>query len=316
MVPLTMQEKGSMGNFRNWLTKTFEQNVWFDQPMSRHTSLKVGGPADFFVAPSKIEDIQQLIEKAEDNHKPWLVIGCGTNLLVKDEGIRGLVITMKNMKQNIHTPDLSDDVAVISVLAGTRLGSLCRYAMDNGLSGMNFAIGIPGTVGGAIRMNAGTAKGDMATVVNHTTILNPLGSITEHSKNDMTFSYRKLRIKDVEQPVILEGTVTLKKGDPDTIKKEAKKFLAQRKKIQPLGASAGSFFKNPPSSYPAGKLIDMAGLKGQQMGGAKISEKHANFIMNTGSASADDILKLMALAQEKVFEKFNVALEPEVKIVN
>lgn len=313
---LNMLETGLMCNFRNWLTKMFEQKVLFDEPMARHTSLKVGGPAEYFVAPENIEDVRTLVGKAEENHIPWLVMGCGTNLLVKDSGIRGMVITMINMKQKVQSPLQSDDVAEVSVLAGTRLGTLCRFAMDNGLSGMNFALGIPGTVGGAIRMNAGTAKGEIADVIDRINILEPSGSINEYSKNDMVFSYRNLNIKNIAQPVILEGAFTLKKGDPDAIKKEAETFLAHRKTNQPSGASAGSFFKNPPSSHPAGKLIDMAGLKGTQMGGAKISEKHANFIMNTGSASADDVLKLMAIVQEKVFQEFNVRLEPEVKIVD
>ncbi len=302
-------------NLKNWLKKRFQQNVKFNEPMANHTSLKVGGPADIFVAPSKIDDIKELIKKAGENNLPWLVIGGGTNLLVKEKGIHGIVITMANIRQKIQMTATKTNAVDVTALAGTRLSTLCRFAIDNGLSGMNFALGIPGTLGGAICMNAGTKKGTMSDVVTGVNMLDPSGEIKERSKKNLGFSYRKLAINGIDMPIILEGSFTLSKGDSIKIKKEADTILDLRKKNQPTTASAGCFFKNPSPSKPAGKLIDLAGLKGKQIGGARISEKHANFIINTGHATSDDILRLMECVQEKIFKQFNLTLDPEVKIV-
>jgi UDP-N-acetylmuramate dehydrogenase len=209
----------------------------------------------------------------------------------------------------------------ISAMAGAGLGALCRFAIRNGLGGLNFAMGIPGSVGGAIRMNAGAWEGSMGDVLAGIRIIRPDGTIGFMDKKMMEFSYRSLALcaesgLELSACVILEGVFSLTPQDPDMLKTEADTLLDARKKSQPVGsASAGSFFKNPVNQEPAGRLIDLAGCKGLSVGDAEVSPQHANFIVNRGRATARDIIGLMRMVQETVFQKFNILLEPEVKIV-
>ena len=210
---------------------------------------------------------------------------------------------------------------MISAMAGANLSALCRFAIHHGLSGLNFALGIPGTVGGAIRMNAGAWKGEIGDVLESIHVLHPDGRIETMDKTGLTFSYRSLSFaeennKDLSSSVIIEGRFLLSQQRPEILIAEADELLKTRKKSQPTAfASAGCFFKNPADFESAGKLIDLAGGKGLRAGDAAVSEKHANFIVNQGRASAEDILRLMHMVQELVFKKFNILLEPEVKIV-
>jgi len=305
----------------NWLTSCIKDSVKFDEPMSRHTHLKVGGPADAFIAPESREDLTQLVIWAGSKGIPLLIIGNGTNLLVKDNGIRGIVVVLAKCPKKIFKKSEDNREVIITAPAGAKLQELCSFAIKNGLGGMNYAVGIPGTVGGAITMNAGTAYGSTEDVLEDVLIMLPDGKTKRTNKSEIEFSYRNISFgKDIKsyqgRPIILEGSFRLYPFDAATLKKEAEEILRIRNKKQPVSfPSAGSFFKNPEQGKAAGRLIEKAGLKGEKIGGAQVSEKHANFIINTGSASASDILKLMAFIQKTVFKTFSIELEPEVKIV-
>ncbi len=305
-----------------WLERQFKNSVRFNESMSKHTSLRVGGPAQVFVAPESPEKLVELIKWCGQKEFSYTVFGNGTNLLVKDSGIHGVVIVLTKCLNKITQTVTDNNSVIVTALAGTRLQGLCSFAIDNGLEGMNFALGIPGTVGGGIIMNAGTAYGTMESVLDSIEILLPTGTNKILSKDNLCFGYRKLSWdtgkEDVHtsQSIILSGCFCLHHSDPQKLKQEANEILKTRKKKQPTGLpGAGCFFKNPSSGKTAGELIEMAGLKGKSIGGAKISSKHANFILNTGSASASDILALMELVQKKVLNLFNIELETEIKIV-
>ena len=306
---------------KKWLAKLFGKNVKFNEPMSKHTSLRVGGPAWAFVTPESFEKLSELIRWSKKKRNYCMVIGGGTNLLVKDGGIKGIVVILKKCLDGIARTGNGKDFVIVTAMAGTRLQTLCSFAVDNGLEGMNFALGIPGTVGGAIIMNAGSAYGSMAGVIDSIKILLPTGKTRVILRQNLQFDYRKLswdrKITDIDnwQPIILSGSFSLRPSDPQRLKKQAVEILKARKKRQPSGfPSAGCFFKNPVSGKTAGELIDLAGLKGKSIGGAKISSKHANFILNKGNASAADMLALMKLVQEEVLKIFNIELESEITI--
>ncbi len=305
-----------------WLNSRFGNTVKFDEPMSKHTSLRVGGPAQAFVAPENIEALKDLVTWSWQKEIPYLIMGNGTNLLVKDSGITGVVIVLTQCLNTISQTDRNTHGIIIIAMAGASMKTLCSFALKRGLEGMNFALGIPGSVGGGIMMNAGTSYGFMEDVLQSINILLPTGEVRNIKKKNLDFAYRKLswNKEDIEghpgQQIILDGRFRLSPSDPEKLKKEARKILETRWQKQPKGLpSAGCFFKNPVSGKTAGELIEMAGLKGKSMGGAKISTKHANFIVNHHNACADDFLKLMELVEETVLKKFNINLEREVKVV-
>lgn len=299
------------------LQNRFSDRVRFDEPMSAHTSLKVGGPADAYVMPANESELSFLIKWTNETGLRFFILGWGTNLLVKDQGIRGIVISMASHLNKI----IRKSSTKVTAMAGAGLSTLCRYAIDNGLSGMNFALGIPGSVGGAIRMNAGTNHGSVSDVLDSVRIIRADGNSKKLDASSLMFSYRGFELPDeeirAENPsVILEGDFSLSQKTSTDVKAEAKDVLKQRRETQPKGlATAGCFFKNPDTGESAGYLIDQAGLKGACVGDAAVSEKHANFIHNRGNASAQDMIRLMESVQETVFKKFNIKLEPEVKIV-
>ncbi len=305
-----------------WLESRFKHNVKFGEPMSRHTSLRVGGPAEAFATPENVEDLETLVKWSWDRGLSYLIIGKGTNLLVKDNGIHGIAIALTKCLKKIDRTDTNTDGVIVTAMAGVNLKTLCSYALKQGLEGMNFAIGIPGTVGGGIMMNAGTSHGSMENVLKSINVLLPTGDTRRIKKEALDFDYRKLswspELTDGhrDQTVILDGRFCLCPSDPEALKKTAREIIRTRKKRQPIGLpSAGCFFKNPASGETAGKLIEMAGLKGKSVGGAEISSKHANFFINRHKASAADFLALINLAEKVVLEKFNVHLEREVKVV-
>lgn len=303
-------------NCKIWLKEIFAERAKFDEPMAKHTSFRVGGCADVFVEPENMEELCQVVKGAGEQKISWIVVGGGTNLLVKDSGVRGIVISTRKTRRQVSMESMGGDRVAVTAAGGTLLSTLCRFAIEKGCMGMNFAMGIPGTVGGAIRMNAGTATGTMQNVITRIKVLDPGGQVREIGKRGMTFSYRNLSIGDMANPLIIEGCFGLQKGDPGAIRREADAALERRRKTQPTGtASAGCFFKNPVSERSAGELIDRAGLKGREIGGAKISEKHANYIINTGGGTAADIMALMETVQEEIYKVFQIKLEPEVKIV-
>jgi len=300
---------------RHWLQRV-AAGISFEEPMERHTSLKVGGPADALVKVATIEALAGVIRYCREKSLPVRVIGAGTNLLVKDAGVRGVVIKLSGSLARVSVSDTT-----LSAGAGTRLAALCRTALAHGLAGMGFALGIPGSVGGAVVMNAGIPAASMASVLSSVILLDDREQPVEVPRKDLRFAYRRTdfgrRMQDGNiPPVIVAATVTLRRGRREDLRREAIDRLRRRKAIQPItAASAGSFFKNPAGELSAGELIDRAGLKGTSIGGARISARHANFIINSGTATATDITRLMALVQRRVAEKFSIALEPEVQII-
>jgi UDP-N-acetylmuramate dehydrogenase len=307
---------------RNWLIKKFGGNVCFNEPMARHTSLRVGGPAEAFIAPNSFERLVELVEWSFKKKIPYMVVGHGTNLLVKDSGIKGLVIVLMDCLCTIERKENEKEGVIVTAMAGARIQSLCSYALANGLNGMNFALGIPGTVGGGIMMNAGTALGSMETGLKAIHVLQPWGEVKRVGIENLAFSYRGLSWEENQSSngtplsFIIDGSFLLHPSDPLGLKKEADKIQRARKKSQPFGRlSAGCFFKNPRTGKTAGELIELAGLKEISIGGAGVSPIHANFIINNGNATAADILALMETIQEKVLQTFNIHLEEEVKII-
>jgi len=304
---------------KKWLSDHFRESVKFNEPLSRHTSLQVGGPADVYVEPETLEKLVLLMNWARKNEIPHWIIGAGTNLLVKDAGVRGIVVALSRCLNRIGPAVQQHDVVLVNAMAGVKLQTLCWYAVKRGLAGLNFALGIPGTVGGAVVMNAGTSLGCIGDVIEAVSVLQPDGTRKEIGRERLEFSYRRLSLKDgdsIPQPVILHARFALLRGDAQTLRKEAKSILDSRKQRQPAGyPGAGCFFRNPSSDQPAGWLIDQAGLKGRMIGGAQISPKHANFIVNRGGASAADILALVSLIREKVKTQFDVDLQLEVRVL-
>jgi len=307
---------------KKWLSHQFGRAVNFDEPMSRHTSFRIGGPADVLVIPESKDELIDLISWCKEERIPYLPVGNGTNLLVKDGGIRGIVILVEKCLNGIEQAGTEENKVFVTAMAGVKMQRLCRYAVNRGLGGLSFALGIPGTVGGGIMMNAGTADGCMENVIDRVTVLSPTGKIEKVTKERLDFSYRGLSIKvamDSERlwrSVILEGHFALHLRDPAALKLEADKIMEYRKATQPIAfPSPGCFFKNPESGPSAGQLIDQAGLKGVNVGDAEISTMHANYIINRGSATASNVIELMRHVQEAVFKMFTVYLEPEVQIV-
>jgi UDP-N-acetylmuramate dehydrogenase len=305
-----------------WLRQTFGNYVRFNEPMSRHTSFRAGGPAEAFVFCRNLPMMADLLKWATEKGTPCRIIGSGTNLLVNDEGIPGITAVLDGPLRDIRIEEEKGDTVIVRVMAGARMSSLCRFAIKNRLEGMTFALGIPGTAGGGIIMNAGTAYGAVSDVLESVTFLRPGGRIEQVARDHLNFSYRSFIWKghdgvNGEPPVILAGRFRLKKSDssPDALKMEARRIIKARHAKQPIGfPSAGCFFKNPPGKS-AGWLIDQAGLKGVRIGGAEVSECHANFIINREKAASADILALAGLVKETVFKKFGVCLEPEVRII-
>jgi UDP-N-acetylmuramate dehydrogenase len=307
---------------KQWLKQTFGRAVAFNEPMSRYTYFRVGGPADAFVRPETLDELMILAGWLRKNGIPYMTIGGGTNLLVKDGGIRGVVISMGKCLKNITHELKSDKRVLVTSGAGVKMQSLCSYAVKQGFQGMNFAVGIPGTVGGGIMMNAGTRYGCMGDALDAVMILGSEGNQVKLKKDHLRFSYRSFNWEaapegepDV-QPIILEADFKLALSDKIKIKEEADRFLKERRLSQPTHEpSAGCFFKNPATGKTAGQLIDMSGLKGKRKGDAVVSVEHANYIVNKGAATAKDILELKDLIQKAVFKSFQVKLETEVKIV-
>jgi UDP-N-acetylmuramate dehydrogenase len=305
---------------RSWLRTLLDDRVLFDEPMSRHTWFRVGGPADAYVVPERTADLVELVRRAASEGIPYRIVGDGTNLLVRDAGVDGLVIVLRACLREVAVTDRSGETVWVTAMAGARLQRLCRFAAEHGLEGMHFAVGIPGTIGGSVVMNAGTSAGCMADVVDTVTILFPDGATKVLPREQLRFGYRKFSIQEdrsgSEGWVVLGGGFRLRRGDPDRIQKRVIALLERRKATQPLQEpSGGCFFKNPSSGPSAGELIDRAGLKGSRIGGAVVSAVHANFIVNSGSATAADILRLRDRIREAVSKRFGVDLEEEVKII-
>jgi UDP-N-acetylmuramate dehydrogenase len=301
-------------NGRMFLTEQYRGCVVFDEPMVRHTTLRVGGPAEALIYPKGINELADLISWARKKKIPVMVLGAGSNLLVKDGGIQGIVVKLTKGFKAIQIAESVGGTMMIMVEAGVLLPRLVTFATEHSLSGLTFAAGIPGTVGGAVRMNAGTATGCMGDIIDAITVLLPTGEIRKIRRDKLNFSYRRLDMDP--KSIVLNAYLKLGLGSGDAIRKAAVTMREKRWATQPLSMpSAGSFFKNPATGPSAGDLIEKAGLKGYRLNDAQVSEKHANFIINRNRATALDILGLVKIVQKSVLEKSGIFLEPEVVIV-
>ena len=276
--------------------------------LDKFTTLRVGGPADYFAEPQTEEELLLLMREAKAARIPVLLLGNGSNVLVRDGGFRGLVI---RLGKGFSAIERKDDC--LYAQAGALLSTLARQALEASLTGLEFAQGIPGSVGGGVYMNAGAYGGELGQRVEFVRVLDG-ETVREIPGSEMAFSYRHTRAME-EQWIILGAQFRLTPGDPKEIETAMRDFAARRKEKQPLEyPSAGSFFKRPAGHF-AGALIEGAGLKGLTVGGAQVSEKHAGFLINRGGATASDFLELMRQVQARVMEKYGVMLEPEVRIV-
>ncbi|MDT2756061.1 UDP-N-acetylmuramate dehydrogenase [Enterococcus asini] len=282
--------------------------ILVDEPLMNYTFTKTGGPADFLAFPKTAEEVQALVLYCKEQDLPWLILGNASNLIVKDGGIRGLVIMLSDMNE------ITVNHEVLTAEAGAKLIDATYVALDHKLTGFEFACGIPGSVGGAVFMNAGAYDGEIQGVFESCDVLLADGTIKTYTKDEMAFSYRHTALQDVKG-IILRARFSLAKGDYETIKSRMGELTELRQLKQPLEyPSCGSVFKRPVGHY-TGKLIQDAGLQGLKWGGAQISEKHAGFIVNVDNATATDYLELIAHIQKTILEKFGVTLETEVRII-
>ena len=280
-----------------------------DEQLKRHTSIRIGGPADLFCAPKNIEELKEALAYAEEHRLPLSVIGAGTNLLVLDKGFRGLVIQLAPGMNRIAVEEKR-----ATVEAGMLLPRLIKYLAARGLANLEFLAGVPGTVGGAVVMNAGAWGDEISRYVEKVKVINARGSERDLSRKQLKFGYRRSALQG--SPLILtEVTFKLREKSKKGIQKKINQYLLKRKGSQPLGTpNCGSVFKNPDGEY-AGRLIQEAGCKGMRVGDAQVSAKHGNFILNLGEAKARDVIRLMTDIQQIVKSKYKICLEPEIKIM-
>ena len=302
-----------MNNSVNELAEVLKQKmpgfVFCNEPMKKHTSFKIGGPADILVQPQDADALAQALTAARDCGVPVTILGNGSNVLVRDKGIRGLVIKIGNALKTFR-----QDGERLYFGAGYSLALASRKAWECGLSGMEFAVGIPGSIGGAVYMNAGAYNGEMKCVVESVRVMDMAGKAMELTAEDLQFGYRKTSLQQSGY-IITEVCLKMQPGDKDAIKAMMDDFSSRRISKQPLELpSAGSMFKRPPGHF-AGTLIEQAGLKGYTVGGAQVSEKHAGFVVNRGSATAADVLQLIEDVRRIVMEKAGVELHPEVLVI-
>lgn len=284
-----------------------KESVCLDEPMKAHTTFRVGGPADYFVTPKTIEEVKAIIALCKEADMPYYILGNGSNLLVGDKGYRGVMIQIYKEMAGIEV-----EGEVIKVQAGALLSRIGSVALEAELQGFEFAAGIPGTMGGAVVMNAGAYGGEMKDVLVDATVLTPEGEVLVLKNEELELGYRTSVIAKKDY-IVLAATVKLNKGNKEAIRERMDELKVQRVTKQPLEyPSAGSTFKRP-EGYFAGKLIQDAGLRGFQVGGAQVSEKHCGFVINKENATAADVVELMKQVAEKVQEEFSVTLEPEVK---
>lgn len=284
-----------------------ENRIYRDEPMKKHTTFRVGGNADYFVIPKDTEEVKRILTLCMEMDMPYYILGNGSNLLVGDKGYRGVIIQIYKEMNRI---EVQGDK--IKVQAGALLSKIGSAALEAGLTGFEFASGIPGTLGGAVVMNAGAYGGEMKDVLKEVTVLTKEGKVLTLTKEELDMGYRTSVVAK-EGHIVLEAVIALEIGDKKAIKARMDELKLQRTTKQPLEyPSAGSTFKRP-EGYFAGKLIQDAGLRGFQVGGAQVSEKHCGFVINKDNATAADIAELMKQVSEIVQGKFGVELEPEVK---
>jgi UDP-N-acetylmuramate dehydrogenase len=300
---------------RSWLERRFGDGVRFNASLARRTSLGVGGPAEAWVRPPDAPALAELLRWAADEGVPWTIIGDGTNLLAPDAGVAGLVIGLTGGFAEFAVSGAGGQTRVTAG-AGLRTRALCRRVIDRGLDGLMAGVGIPGTVGGAVAVNAGNRRGALGDALDRVRIMDGDGRVRTLDRSALSFSYRETRWPERGPAVVLSAVfrVRPRPGGRASLAAEADALRAERWRRQPRGArSAGCFFRNPSSGPPAGALIDRAGLKGVQVGGARVSRRHANFIVTREGATAGDVGTLANRIREAVFRRFGVRLDPEVR---
>ena len=285
-----------------------KDKIFTNEPMSKHTSFKIGGPAEIFVKINNVEELKLIIKISKQAEVPITVVGNGSNLLVSDDGIRGIVLKIEFDKIEI------EESGKLKVGSGVKLAFLAQKCLKEKLEGFEFASGIPGTIGGAIRMNAGAHGSEMKDIVKKITCMTRDGKIQVISNEEAKFEYRN-SIFSQNDYIILEAEIQLRKGNPEEIRSKMDEYATYRKEKQPIEyPSAGSTFKRG-NDFITAKLIDECGLKGYQIGGAQVSEKHAGFIINKENAPAEDVKQLMKYVEEQVYNKFGKKIEPEIEII-
>jgi UDP-N-acetylmuramate dehydrogenase len=293
-------KKGALGLIKG--------KVLLDAPMRQYTSMRVGGPADSLFFPMDVKEVQKVVQFARKREIPLLILGKGTNLIVKDKGIRGWVISLARGLKRMKT-----EGETVEAEAGLPLQRLVQFSIQKGWTGLEAFFGIPGTVGGGVAMNAGAWGAELKDILLSITVMKGNGEVVERRRSSLKFSYRSLDLPS--NWIILKGRFQLAQGKKEEVLDRVKSFSEMRKRTQPLDAlSAGSVFKNPKEG-PAGRWIEGVGLKGFRMGQAMVSDRHANFIINLGKAKAEEIIQLMEFVERRVFEEKGVSLEREVRVV-
>ncbi len=292
------------------LAAALGQRARRDEPLAQYTAMRVGGPADLLAVCESMDEVAGAVELARQHKVPWLLLGGGCNVLVADSGVRGLVIVNRAAR-------IEFDGEAVRAEAGALLAVLARESVERGLAGLEWAAGLPGAVGGAVVGNAGAFEGDIASRLRSATVLGLDGKVVERPNEWFEFDYRLSRIKREpvgQRPVVLAATFDLPRGDPEALVVKVEEILEWRRTRHPAGATMGSTFKNPPDSH-AGYLIEQAGLRGYRVGGVQVSELHGNFFVNTGGATAADVLTLIEHVRAEVKRQFGVELELEIELV-
>ena len=288
-------------------SKIPKENIYYNEPMSGHTSFKIGGPAEYFIKIKTIEELKELLKITRENNIKLTVIGNGSNILVNDSGIKGIVIKIEIQKLEIND-------CIIKIGSGNKIAEISQKLARENFTGIEFASGIPGTIGGAIRMNAGAHGKEMKDIVENITFMKQDGTIHTISKDEAKFEYRNSLFAKTNY-IILETEIKLEKGNEEEIKEKLKEYAEYRREKQPIEyPSAGSTFKRG-KDFVTAKLIDEAGLKGYQIGGAQISEKHAGFIINKEDATAKDVIELIEYTKKQIYNKFGKKIETEIEII-
>ena len=287
------------------------EDLLFDEPMKDYTTFRVGGPAKWMAAPQDEQQLRVILKMCSEVQVPCFILGRGSNLLVSDNGFEGVIV---NLRKHFNKIEVDRENKTITAEAGASLPAVSQAALSAGLTGLEFAAGIPGTMGGGLFMNAGAYGGELKQVVTEATVMTKDGMILHVPAEQMALGHRISNFMQTGE-IILSVKMQLTQGNPDVIKETMNDFNSRRRDKQPLEyPSAGSTFKRP-EGYFAGKLIDDAGLRGYRVGGAMVSEKHCGFVINYDNATATDVINLMKDVQTKVKEKFDVQLEPEVRII-
>lgn len=305
--------KGPKEGWKEIFSTQIQGQVQFEESLKKYTSLKVGGPAELLAKPADQEDLKKLISLCEEYQVPWTILGKGSNVIIKDGGIRGVVLVLDDGFKSLECIEEHDEFMRLQVGAAYPLPKLVEFARSRALEGVQYLFGIPASVGGALRMNAGTKKGEIKDIVEEVHLMDRNGELATLKGKRLHFSYRHLKLNP--KTIILSGVFKLYKGDAEKINRELQSYRQYRFETQPLDLpSLGSVFKNPEHEFAA-ELIEEAGLKDVRVGGARISNKHSNWIVNEGQASAKDVLALVNLMKDKVKEKFDIVIELEAKVL-